>query len=94
MGSDKTPDFVLVLPCTLDDGTIVNWIESKALFADMDTHTQYVNEQLGAYIQRWGRGAVIYWNGFVEEIEEIPELHVLGALPKSIRSLKHVVDSE
>lgn len=46
---------------------VINWIDSKAMFADMITFKENL-EQFRAYNNRYGRGMVIYWHGFVEDI--------------------------
>lgn len=46
---------------------IINWIDSKALFADAVTFRENL-EQFRAYTNRYGRGLVIYWHGFTEDI--------------------------
>jgi hypothetical protein len=51
---------------------VINWIDSKAMFADALTFEENL-EQFRAYNNRYGRGMVIYWHGFVEDI--------LGMLP-------------
>ena len=42
---------------------IVNWIDSKALFGDVDTHTNSVLPQVETYVHRFGPGLVLYWFG-------------------------------
>lgn len=46
---------------------VINWIDSKAMFADALTFEENL-EQFRAYNNRYGRGMVIYWHGFVEDI--------------------------
>ena len=52
------------------DGHLVNWIESKALFGDEETHAGYTNAQLRKYRHRYGPGLVIYWFGYVAELNQ------------------------
>ncbi len=46
---------------------IINWIDSKALFADLETFEENI-QQFRTYTNRYGRGMVIYWYGFCEDI--------------------------
>ncbi|OWR44881.1 CDAN1-interacting nuclease 1 [Danaus plexippus] len=73
-GYDKTPDFKLDVPIAVD-GFIVNWIESKALFADDENHLGYLKEQLMCYWNRFGPGMVIYWFGYLETLDCTPEVN-------------------
>lgn len=71
-GYDKTPDLKLAIPC-LYKGKIINWIESKASFGDLESHQRYVTEQLSSYGNRFGAGIVIYWFGYLDKIAECRE---------------------
>ncbi|VVC91528.1 CDAN1-interacting nuclease 1 [Leptidea sinapis] len=73
-GYDKTPDFKLDVPIAVD-GFVVNWIESKALFGDMETHLGYLKDQLICYWNRFGPGLVIYWFGYLETLNNTPEVN-------------------
>ena len=42
---------------------IICWIDSKALFGDVDTHTNSVLPQVETYVHRYGPGLVLYWFG-------------------------------
>ena len=73
-GKPKTPDILFLIPMATPHCNnpsrgmvVVNWIDSKAMFADQDTLAEHL-EQLTAYTNRYGRGLVIYWHGYVEGI--------------------------
>lgn len=67
-GYDKTPDVVLDVPFATKDGTIINWIESKALFGSDDQHEYYLKKQYRSYRNRFSTGMVVYWFGFVSDL--------------------------
>ena len=46
-----------------DKWKIINWIDSKALFGDVDTHRQSVLSQAESYLHRFGPGLIVYWFG-------------------------------
>lgn len=71
-GYDKTPDLKLAVPCAYK-GKIISWIESKASFGDMSSHLRYISDQLASYGNRFGAGVVIYWFGYLKDIENCPE---------------------
>lgn len=39
------------------------WIDSKALFGDVETHANSVLPQVETYVHRFGPGLVLYWFG-------------------------------
>jgi hypothetical protein len=53
-----------------NDYVVINWIDSKAMFADQETFEEHL-KQLESYRNRYGRGMVIYWHGLVENIFDI-----------------------
>ncbi|MCD4703365.1 MAG: C15orf41 family protein [Methanosarcinaceae archaeon] len=63
----KTPDFLLEEPLVVD-GMSLQWIESKAVFADEREHTRYCRKQLHDYEEQYGNGMVIYWYGHIDGI--------------------------
>jgi hypothetical protein len=61
----KTPDALLSTPIMVH-GHVVNWIDSKAQFADPTIKKDHLDKQLRAYVNRLGPGMVIFWLDFVE----------------------------
>lgn len=70
-GFDKTPDFKLELPICLSNGTLISWIDSKATFGDEQSHSEYYENQFKYYLNRFGSGLVIYWFGYLNDIEKL-----------------------
>ncbi|XP_064476953.1 CDAN1-interacting nuclease 1-like [Ornithodoros turicata] len=87
-GYDKTPDVKLEVPVVIGD-TVVTWIESKALFGDVENHRTYVKEQYRSYWNRFGRGLVIYWFGYIEELDKNGEDGILirDSIPTDIKRM-------
>ncbi|MEK6839120.1 MAG: C15orf41 family protein [Candidatus Thermoplasmatota archaeon] len=65
---DKTPDILLRTPVELN-GSKKYWIESKATFGDPHEIRRHIKKQLGPYTDLFGDGVVVYWFGFVEDVE-------------------------
>ncbi|RKP20762.1 hypothetical protein ROZALSC1DRAFT_21121 [Rozella allomycis CSF55] len=77
----KTPDVRLEIPIAVK-GRIVHWIESKALFGDYYHHKKYDEAQYSSYYNRYGPGLVIYWAGYIKELEECQDFLVLHDFPR------------
>uniref|UniRef100_A0A8C6YXD6 CDAN1-interacting nuclease 1 n=1 Tax=Nothoprocta perdicaria TaxID=30464 RepID=A0A8C6YXD6_NOTPE len=89
-GYDKTPDFILEVPVAVE-GHIIHWIESKASFGDESSHQAYLQDQFWSYWNRFGPGLVIYWYGFIEELDCHRERGILlkDCFPTDIVTLRH-----
>lgn len=80
-GFAKTPDVLLTLPLgylvtsSSSDRTkalsVINWIDSKAMFGAPAVYDADHRRQLLAYVNRLGAGAVIYWFGFADALQDI-----------------------
>jgi len=64
----KTPDCLLDEPIRVN-GWEINWIESKASFGDKIEINRNIKKQLEPYTELFGDGLVVYWFGFVDEVE-------------------------
>ncbi|XP_058255923.1 CDAN1-interacting nuclease 1 isoform X3 [Hemibagrus wyckioides] len=92
-GYDKTPDIILEVPIAVE-GHVVHWIESKASFGDEHSHHTYLNEQFWSYWNRFGPGLVIYWYGFIAELDCQRDRGILlkDCFPSDIVTLCHGPD--
>jgi hypothetical protein len=69
----KTPDFLLGKPIKFN-GSKRYWIESKASFGTAEEVRRNVRNQLKFYKELFGDGIVIYWFGFIEDIDlKVPD---------------------
>eukprot|EP00160_Parvularia_atlantis_P005782 Unigene1500_Nuclearia_a/m.4680 Unigene1500_Nuclearia_a/g.4680 ORF Unigene1500_Nuclearia_a/g.4680 Unigene1500_Nuclearia_a/m.4680 type:complete len:281 (-) Unigene1500_Nuclearia_a:73-915(-) len=86
---EKTPDALLRVPCAVN-GRVVHWIESKAAFADRNRslHRGNVDKQFLTYYNRYGCGLVIYWFGFVDELNTHDEFLLMDRFPQDIQVLQ------
>lgn len=93
-GYDKTPDVKLEIPISVD-GHVVNWIESKASFGDEYSNRGYLKDQFWSYWNRFGPGMVIYWFGFIDELDSNREKGIMlyDNFPKTIVQLNPVKES-
>lgn len=94
-GYDKTPDFKLIIPIGVNNH-VVNWIESKASFGDEESHAAYLENQFWSYSNRFGPGLVIYWFGFIEELNINTEQGIMLAdkFPLDAVKLETLLDEE
>ncbi len=70
---DKTPDTVLGEPLEMN-GSKITWIESKATFGDPVEVRRHIGRQLKPYTEIFGDGIVVYWFGYVEDVNlQLPE---------------------
>ncbi|MBN3037374.1 MAG: TPD domain-containing protein [Candidatus Diapherotrites archaeon] len=70
----KTVDFLLDEPLEVEFQTgapheKIYWIESKASFGDMSKMKRDYEKQLKPYTELWGPGMVVYWFGYLEDME-------------------------
>lgn len=64
----KTPDVLFMNPMSID-GKKVCWIESKANFGDIVEIRRNLRKQLIPYVKLFGEGIVVYWFGYVSDIQ-------------------------
>ncbi|MGQ9582425.1 MAG: TPD domain-containing protein [Thermoplasmatota archaeon] len=67
----KTPDVLFMKPMVIK-GRRVSWIESKANFGDLVELKRNLRKQLLPYVKLFGSGIVVYWFGFVSDVEAPP----------------------
>jgi CDAN1-interacting nuclease 1 len=64
----KTPDALFMKPMVVA-GKKTAWIESKANFGDVVEIKRNLKKQLLPYVKLFGPGIVVYWYGYVSDIE-------------------------
>ncbi len=64
----KTPDALFMKPIVIA-GKTPAWIESKANFGDVVEIKRNLKKQLMPYVKLFGPGIVVYWYGYVSDIE-------------------------
>ena len=62
----------------------------QALFGDEDSHEGYLRDQFWSYWNRFGPGLVIYWFGYIEQLNRNTEAGILLAdsFPTNITRFK------
>jgi hypothetical protein len=65
---EKTPDFLLRSPLSIM-GHEAKWIESKASFGSPNEIKRNYKKQLKPYLDLFGPGVVVYWYGFVDDVD-------------------------
>jgi len=91
-GYPKTPDIKLLVPIYVN-GRVVNWIDSKASFGDEYSHKLNV-EQFWSYKNRYGPGMVIYWFGFIDELQfdEDSGIYLIDHFPSNTVTLQSIMN--
>ncbi|KAH9288554.1 hypothetical protein KI387_032671 [Taxus chinensis] len=79
-GFSKTPDIKLEVPIGVC-GRVVNWIDSKASFGDEYSHKTQGIQQFQMYVNRFGPGLVIYWFGYIDDLNDHPDVLLLDHFP-------------
>eukprot|EP01117_Protostelium_nocturnum_P014854 TRINITY_DN569_c1_g1_i1.p1 TRINITY_DN569_c1_g1~~TRINITY_DN569_c1_g1_i1.p1 ORF type:complete len:100 (+),score=15.86 TRINITY_DN569_c1_g1_i1:832-1131(+) len=83
-GYPKTPDVKLKTPIIIKEH-VVYWIDSKASFGDDYNYSVNYKEQFSGYISRYGPGLVIYWFGFIQELNgENDDVLLLCDFPENV----------
>jgi hypothetical protein len=75
---EKTPDFLFRKLHNID-GIKAHWIESKASFGDAREMGRDYRRQLKPYTEHFGQGIVVYWYGFLEDVEIDKRVKVVDA---------------
>ena len=57
----------------------VNYSAVQALFGDEESHEGYLKDQFWSYWNRFGPGLVIYWFGYIRQLNSHTEAGILLA---------------
>ena len=95
-GLSKTPDALLIVPfgVYVNGGSgfrVVNWIDSKAMFGDRESHVEDNLLQLQGYVNRFGPGMVIYWFGYIKSLNTDPDILMMDRFPEQICKMEQVL---
>jgi hypothetical protein len=74
----KTPDALFMKPMMVA-GKKTAWIESKANFGDVVEIKRNLKKQLLPYVKLFGPGMVVYWYGYVSDIEPPEDVTLVDA---------------
>jgi len=74
----KTPDFLLNKPLTID-GQEVHWFESKANYGSAFEVRRNNKKQILPYTEIFGPGIIVYWFGYVSDHETMDKVRVVDA---------------
>lgn len=74
----KTPDFLLNKPLTID-GQEVHWFESKANYGSPFEVKRNNKKQILPYTEIFGPGIIVYWFGYVSDHEPMDKVRVVDA---------------
>ena len=88
-GDAKTPDALLPVPL-LVRGRVVNWIDSKAMYGEAETHGEYYASQYTAYLNRFDAGMVIYWYGYDAAADTDPRVLLADGFPAECELMSHM----
>ena len=95
-GLSKTPDALLVVPFGVyvnggNEFRVVNWIDSKAMFGDRESHVNDNLSQLQGYVNRFGPGMVIYWFGYIDSLNTDPDILMVDQFPTHLCRMEHLL---
>ncbi|NLI62925.1 MAG: TPD domain-containing protein [Methanosarcinaceae archaeon] len=89
----KTPDFLFETPQRLS-GSDIYWIDSKMLFGNFKNHRKHRDSQFTEYTDLFGPGLVVYWFGFINELNETDEVKEKKYILKDYNLFKDIYPNE